>query len=168
MFVAASARFTTLRKVLAHARLNPGQLNVGTISPGSRQHLSAKLFETMAGAELLVVPYKSTPAVLTAVLTALRSGEIDIAFEIAGPKLPQLQAGAVKVLAVSSARRNPAQPGATRRCPNCRRCSRPVWRATTWHAGTRWPHPQAHRRRCWSGWPAPRMRPWRHPNCRRG
>ena len=104
VFVAASSRFTTLREVLAHAKANPGKLNVGTISPGSTQHLSAKLFETVAGAELLVVPYKSTPAVLT----ALRSGEIDIAFEIVGPMLPQLQAGAVKVLAVSSARRNPA------------------------------------------------------------
>ena len=106
VFVAASSRFTTLREVLAHAKANPGKLNVGTISPGSTQHLSAKLFETVAGAELLVVPYKSTPAVLT----ALRSGEIDIAFEIVGPMLPQLQAGAVKLLAVSSARRNPALP----------------------------------------------------------
>ena len=106
VFVAAGSRFTSLREVLAYAKANPGKLNVGTITPGSTQHLSAKLFETVAGAELLVVPYKSTPAVLT----ALRAGEIDIAFEIVGPMLPQLQAAVVKVLAVSSARRNPALP----------------------------------------------------------
>jgi tripartite-type tricarboxylate transporter receptor subunit TctC len=42
------------------------------------------------------------------VLTALRGGEIDVAFEIVGPMLPQVQPGVVKALAVSSDRRNPA------------------------------------------------------------
>ena len=106
VFVPAGSRFTSLREVLAHAKANPGKLNVGTINPGSTQHLSAKLFETVAGVDLLVVPYKGTPAVLT----ALRAGEIDIAFEIVGPMLPQLQAGVVQALAVTSARRNPALP----------------------------------------------------------
>lgn len=106
VFVSAGSRFTTLRDVLAHAAAHPGKLNIGTISPGSTQHLSARLFETVAGVEVLVVPYKGTPAVLT----ALRAGEVDVAFEIVGPMLPQLQAGVVKVLAVSSSRRNPALP----------------------------------------------------------
>ena len=106
VFVAAHSRFATLRDALAFARANPGKLNVGTITPGSTQHLSAKLFETMAGVEMLVVPYKGSPAVLT----ALRSGEIDIAFEIVGPMLPQVAAGVVKALAVSSDKRNPALP----------------------------------------------------------
>ncbi len=106
LFVAASSRFATLAALVAHARANPGRLNVGTVAAGSTQHLAAKLFETVAGLELLVVPYKGTPAVLT----ALRAGEIDLAFEIAGPMLPQVQAGAVRALAVSSALRNPALP----------------------------------------------------------
>ena len=100
------ARFATLVEVLAQARARPGKLNVGTITPGSTQHLAAKLFETVAGVELLVVPYKGSPAVLT----ALRAGEIDLAFEIVGPVLPQVAAGAVRALAVSSGRRNPALP----------------------------------------------------------
>jgi tripartite-type tricarboxylate transporter receptor subunit TctC len=64
------------------------------------------LFETVTGAEMLVVPYKGSPAVLT----ALRAGEIDLAFEIVGPMVPQVAAGVVKVLAVTSDRRNPALP----------------------------------------------------------
>jgi tripartite-type tricarboxylate transporter receptor subunit TctC len=106
VFVAAQGRFTALREVVAFARANPGRLNVGTIAPGSTQHLAAKLFETVAGVDLLVVPYKGSPAVLQ----ALRAGEIDVAFEIVAPMVPQVAAGVVRALAVSSAERNPALP----------------------------------------------------------
>lgn len=106
LFVPAGSRFATLADLVAHAKANPGKLNVGTIAVGSTQHLAAKLFETVAGIDVLTVPYKGSPAVVT----ALRAGEIDLAFEIVGPMVPQVQAGAVKALAVSSGRRNPALP----------------------------------------------------------
>jgi tripartite-type tricarboxylate transporter receptor subunit TctC len=106
LFVPANSRFTSLKDVLAFAKANPGKLNVGTISPGSTQHLSAKLFETVAGVDLLNVPYKASPAVLQ----ALRAGEVDVAFEIVGPMVPHVAAGAVRALAVSSGERNPALP----------------------------------------------------------
>jgi tripartite-type tricarboxylate transporter receptor subunit TctC len=106
IFVASNSRFATLQSVLAFAKANPGKLNVGTIAPGSTQHLAAKLFETVSGVDVLAVPYKGSPAVMT----ALWSGEIDIAFEIIGPMLPQVSAGVMKALAVSSDKRNPALP----------------------------------------------------------
>lgn len=106
LFVPADSRFATLQDLVAHAKGHPGRLNVGTIAVGSTQHLAAKLFETVAGLDLLLVPYKASPAVLT----ALRAGEIDLAFEIVGPMLPHLRSGAVRALAVSSDRRNPALP----------------------------------------------------------
>ena len=105
-FVAANSRFATLRDALAHAKANPGKLNVATITPGSTQHLAAKLFETVAGIDVLTVPYKGSPAVLQ----ALRAGEADLAVEILGPMVPQVQAGVVRALAVSSGQRNPALP----------------------------------------------------------
>jgi tripartite-type tricarboxylate transporter receptor subunit TctC len=106
ILVPANSRFATLADMVAFAKANPGKLNVGTIAIGSTQHLSAKLFETVAGIEALVVPYKASPAVLT----ALRAGEIDVAFEIVGPMMPQVSAGAVKALAVTSSQRNAALP----------------------------------------------------------
>jgi len=106
LFAAAGGRFGSLRDALAFAKAHPGKLNIGTIAPGSTQHLAAKLFETTAGIEALVVPYKGSPAVLT----ALRAGEVDLAFEVLGPMLPQVQAGAVRALAITSSRRNPALP----------------------------------------------------------
>ncbi len=106
LFVAATSRFATLAEVLAFARAQPGRLNVGTIAPGSTQHLAAKLFESVAGIEVLVVPYKGSPAVLS----ALRGGEIDLSVEITGPMVPQVQAGAVRALAVTGGQRHPALP----------------------------------------------------------
>ncbi len=106
LFVAAGSRFDSLQSLVAFAKAQPGRLNVGSIAVGSTQHLSAKLFETVAGIQTLVVPYKGSPAVMTALL----SGEIDVAFEIVGPMLPQVQAGALRALAVSSGQRNPALP----------------------------------------------------------
>jgi tripartite-type tricarboxylate transporter receptor subunit TctC len=106
VFVPANSRFASLQQALGFARANPGKLNVGTIAPGSTQHLAAKLFETVAGLDVLVVPYKGSPAVLS----ALRSGEIDVAFEIVGPMVPQVTAGVVRALAVSSDKRNPTLP----------------------------------------------------------
>ncbi|HXF46156.1 MAG TPA: tripartite tricarboxylate transporter substrate-binding protein, partial [Burkholderiaceae bacterium] len=104
LFVRAESADKTLGDLLARARARPGTLTIGTINPGSTQHLAAELFKTMAGIEAMLVPYKGSPAVLT----ALRAGEIDVAFEILGPWLPQVSAGAVRALAVTSQRRNPA------------------------------------------------------------
>jgi tripartite-type tricarboxylate transporter receptor subunit TctC len=102
----AGGRFATLGAALAWARANPGRLNIGTIAAGSTQHLAAKLFEARAGIDALVVPYKGSPAVLT----ALRAGDVDLVVEIVGPMLPQLKAGTVRALAVTSAQRHPLLP----------------------------------------------------------
>ena len=126
LFVPANSRFATLKDLLAVARANPGKLNVGTIAVGSTQQLAAKLFETVAGVDLLVVPYKGSPAVLT----ALRAGEVDLAFEILGPMIAQVQAGTVKVLAVSSDRRNPALP----EVPTVIQAGVPGYNVASWNA----------------------------------
>jgi tripartite-type tricarboxylate transporter receptor subunit TctC len=110
IFAPAGSRFATLRDAVAWAKANPGKLNVGCIAVGSTQHLAVKLFETVAGVDVLPVPYKASPAVLTALL----SREIDLAFEIVGPMLPHLASsvagGTVRALAVTSGLRNPALP----------------------------------------------------------
>ena len=126
IFAAANSRFATLRDALVFAKANPGKLNVGTIAPGSTQHLSAKLFETVAGVDVLVVPYKGSPAVLT----ALRSGEIDLAFEVVGPMVGQVSAGVVKALAVSSDKRTAALPDV----PTVMQAGVPGYNVASWNA----------------------------------
>ena len=81
---------------LAWGRAHPGQMNLGTINIGSTQHLAAELFRTQANLIAQVIPYNGTPAVIN----ALRGGQIDAAVEILGPMKPQIQAKAVRALAV--------------------------------------------------------------------
>jgi tripartite-type tricarboxylate transporter receptor subunit TctC len=106
VFVAEGSRFKTLAEVIAFAKQQPGKLTIGSINVGSTQHLSAELFKMRTGIDAVSVPYKGTPAVLT----ALRAGEIDIAFEILGPMLPQVSAKVIRALAVSSGSRYAALP----------------------------------------------------------
>jgi tripartite-type tricarboxylate transporter receptor subunit TctC len=106
LFVNADSRFKSVAELLTDAKARPGKLSIGSIAVGSTQHLSAELFKTRTGIDALIVPYKGTPAVLT----ALRAGEIDAAFEILGPMLPQVQAEAIRALAVTSDKRFSALP----------------------------------------------------------
>jgi len=96
-----ASRYASLADVLDDARKRPGKLTIGTIAPGSTQNLAAELFKSSAAIDALIVPYKGSPAVLN----ALRAGEIDVAFEILGPVLGQIKAGAVCALAVTSRER---------------------------------------------------------------
>jgi tripartite-type tricarboxylate transporter receptor subunit TctC len=80
--------------------------NANAVSAGSTQHLSAEYFKSLSGIDAVIVPYKST----LAVITALRSGEIDVGFEILGPMLGQLLGKVVRALAVTSDRRFAALP----------------------------------------------------------
>ena len=106
LFVQAGSRFKTLAQLLDFAGAQPGKLTLGTVAVGSTQHLAAEWLKQLAGIDALVVPYKGTPAVLG----ALRGGEIDAAFEILGPWLPQLSAGVLRALAVSGSQRSADLP----------------------------------------------------------
>ena len=108
LFVDAGSRYKTVAELLADAKARPGKLSIGTISAGSTQHLAAELFKSRTGIDAVVVPYKGTPAVLT----ALRAREIDLAFEIVAPLLAQVSAKALRALAVTS---DAHHPGPARR-----------------------------------------------------
>jgi tripartite-type tricarboxylate transporter receptor subunit TctC len=69
--------YHSIKDVIAKAKAQPGTLNFGTINAGSAQNLSAELFRTMAGLDVTIVPYKTTPDLANAVLR----GDVDIAFE---------------------------------------------------------------------------------------
>ncbi|MBT9599020.1 MAG: tripartite tricarboxylate transporter substrate binding protein [Vitreoscilla sp.] len=104
--VPEDSRFKTLAEMLAYARAQPGKLTIGTITVGSTQYLSAELFKSRAGIEATVVPYKGSPAVIN----ALRSGDVDVVFEILGPLLPQLTGKTIRALAVTGTARFPLLP----------------------------------------------------------
>jgi tripartite-type tricarboxylate transporter receptor subunit TctC len=100
------SRFKSLRELVAYGKVNRGQLTLATIAVGSTQNLAAELFKSRTGVDAIVVPYKGS----SAVLTALRAGEVDAGFEILGTTLPQITGGALRALAVTGQRRNASLP----------------------------------------------------------
>ena len=96
VLVPEASPYKSLSELLAWGRVNPGKLNLGTIHIGSTQHLAAELFRSQANLSAQVIPYNGTPAVIN----ALRGGQIDAAVEILGPMKPQIQAKALRALAV--------------------------------------------------------------------
>jgi len=102
----AESKFKNLADLLAYAKANPGKLNIGSINIGSTQNLAAELFKTHAGADMQIVPFNGTPAVIN----ALRGGQIDAALEILAPVMAQIQAKALRALAVTSEKRSVLLP----------------------------------------------------------
>jgi tripartite-type tricarboxylate transporter receptor subunit TctC len=92
--------------LLARMRASPGKFNIGTINPGSGQHLSAELFKSMSGVDAQIITYKSTPEVLTAVI----SGQVHVGLDIVAPVMAQVKGGALRMIAISSKQRSPILP----------------------------------------------------------
>jgi tripartite-type tricarboxylate transporter receptor subunit TctC len=120
------SRFKTLVELVVYAKANPGKLNIGTINVGSTQNLAGELFKSSAGIDGLIVPFGSTPLLIT----ALRSGEIDVAIEIFGPVMSQVSSKAVRVLAVMGARRFETIPDV----PTVQESGIPNFNVASWNA----------------------------------
>ncbi len=96
----------TVTDLVRYGKANPGKLSFGSIGTGSSLHLTAELFRNATGVEATHVPYKgSVPAV-----TDLISGQIQFMFDAGTSSLPHVQAGKLRVLAVSSAARAEGTP----------------------------------------------------------
>lgn len=126
LVVDARSRFATLGELIAHAKAQPGRLTIASIAVGSTQHLAAELLKTSLGIDALVVPYKGTPAVLT----ALRAGDVDVAVEILGPVLPQVTGRALRVLATTGEQRSESLPEA----PTVQEASGARYAVASWNA----------------------------------
>lgn len=88
------------------AKSKPGQINYGSVGPGSPQHMGMELLKSMAGVNLVHIPYKGTaPA-----MTELMAGQISAMFNSMPSVLPQIAAGRLRGIAVGSAKRSPAAP----------------------------------------------------------
>ena len=104
--VAAALPANNLREFIALAKAQPGQLAFGSSGAGGGAHLAYELFKSMAGIDLVHVPYKgAAPA-----LTDLLGGHIQLTFSQPPVVLPHLRSGKVKALAITSAARLAALP----------------------------------------------------------
>ena len=98
--------FNDVKGLIAYATANPGALNYATAGNGSSNHLSFELFKLMTGTRITHVPYKgSAPAV-----TDMLAGQVQVMFDNTPNVLPQVRAGKLKALAVSSKTRSGQAP----------------------------------------------------------
>ncbi|MEJ0072358.1 MAG: tripartite tricarboxylate transporter substrate binding protein [Pseudomonadota bacterium] len=100
---------TTIAELIGYARANPGKLTYGSAGNGSSQHLSAELFKSLAGIDLLHIPYRgSTPA-----MTDVIGGRVSCMFTNLSDVLPQVQAGQLRAVAYGSIPGSPLAPAPT-------------------------------------------------------
>jgi tripartite-type tricarboxylate transporter receptor subunit TctC len=96
----------TLPELIAYAKANPGKVTYSTAGNGSMGHLTAELIQRETGMKLTHVPYKgSAPA-----LNDLVAGVVNLSFDLAPTYVPQVKAGKVNALAVTTSARTPVLP----------------------------------------------------------
>ena len=95
-----------VREFVAYAKANPGKLSYGSPGNGSTAHLSMELFKSMTGSTIVHIPYKGSAGVLTDVM----GGQIAMTIDNMPPYIPQVKAGKIRALAVSTGKRSSAMP----------------------------------------------------------
>ena len=125
LITAPNSPFNTIQELLKYAKSNPGKLNIGTISVGSTQNLSAELFKSMSGIDLTVIPFKSSAEVLSNVL----SGEIQLGFENFTPIMGNITSNSIKVIAIGSSKRFQGLP----QIPTISESGLANYEATSWN-----------------------------------
>ena len=123
--VKADSALKTLQDVVAAARKNPKQLNFGAINPGSTQNLSAHLLKQVSGADVTIIPYKTTPDLVTAVLR----GDVDLGFDFYAGLQAVISDNQVRIVATSGEARNPL----LRDVPTAKESGFPDYVVTSWN-----------------------------------
>ncbi len=104
--VNAAMHVSSVKELIAYAKARPGALRFGSPGSGSPSHIGIELFNSVAGLDMLHVPYKGNgPAMID-----LMSGQIHMVFGTVVSVAPQARSGKLKALAVTSLRRSPALP----------------------------------------------------------
>jgi tripartite-type tricarboxylate transporter receptor subunit TctC len=126
LVVNASLPVTSLQDLIALAREKPGQLTYSSAGTGTSGHLAAELLKSMARIDASHVPYKSGPEAVSAVL----SGNVTFVFFTVPSVLPQVEAGKLRALAITSAARSQLVPNV----PTVAEVGFPDFEVLAWYA----------------------------------
>src|SRR6266487_129353 len=125
LLVNSDSPYRSLGEFIAAARASPGRFNVGTTSIGGTQFIAAELFKSMAGLEFQTVPFKGTPAIITAV----KGKDLDAMVEILAPVIPHIKSGTLRALGVTFAHRFAGLP----EVPTLAEAGVPGYEASAWN-----------------------------------
>jgi tripartite-type tricarboxylate transporter receptor subunit TctC len=124
--VATSLPVKNLQELVAHAKAHPGKLNFGSAGMGNAAHLAAEMFKKAAGIDIVHVPYKGNALAMT----DLVAGRIQILFDPPQTTLPQVTAGKIRSLGVTSKMRFPGLPDV----PTIAESGYPSYEFSIWYA----------------------------------
>ncbi len=123
--VTPSLPVKTLKELIALAKSRPGQVTYASSGEGSPEHIAGELFKSMAGVDLIHVPYKGGGPSAVAII----GGETVVGFNTAPVAIPHVKSGRLRVLAVTEDRRNPTLPDV----PTVAEAALPGYAMTTWY-----------------------------------
>src|SRR6267142_4802103 len=125
LVVNSDSPYRSVKDFIAAAKASPGKLNVGTTSIGGTQFIAAELFKSMAGLEFQTVPFKATPAIITAV----KGKDLDGMVEILAPVIPHIKSGSLRALGVTFDHRFAGLP----EVPTLAEAGVPGYEASAWN-----------------------------------
>jgi tripartite-type tricarboxylate transporter receptor subunit TctC len=96
----------SVKELIALARKEPGRIRYGTAGPGTTQHLSGELLNTLENIKLVAIPYKSSAQMTTDGI----GGQFELLIHNAQPLMPHVKAGTLRPIAITSAKRSPILP----------------------------------------------------------
>jgi tripartite-type tricarboxylate transporter receptor subunit TctC len=120
------ANLNSIKDLIAYAKTNPGKLNYGSAGNGTTHHLAGELFKTMASVNLTHIPYGGAGPMMKDLI----GGQVDMAFDGMSTSAPQIKAGRLKALAVTTTKRSFVDPGV----PTMQEAGLPGYVVTTWYA----------------------------------
>src|SRR5207253_6678204 len=104
--VTAALPVNSVKELVAYAKANPGKLNFASVGNGSSSHLTMELLKATAGIDIVHVPFNGSPPAVTATV----QGETQMLFAVMQPLQAQIQAGKLRAIAVTTAKRFPLLP----------------------------------------------------------
>jgi tripartite-type tricarboxylate transporter receptor subunit TctC len=117
---------TTLKELIGHAKNPASRMSYASGGVGTSGHLTLEMFKSATGVDILHVPFRGVGAALTAVI----SGEVQLAMLPVPVALPQVRAGKVRAYAITSERRSASAP----EIPTAVQAGLPAFESTTWFA----------------------------------
>jgi tripartite-type tricarboxylate transporter receptor subunit TctC len=123
--VNAGTPFKTLQELSAFIKANPNKLTYGSSGAGNAGHLATELYLTMVGGKMVHVPYKGGAPVMVDLI----AGQVQVVFASAATAVPQVKAGKIRALAVTTARRSNALPD----LPTVAETGLPGFEADNWY-----------------------------------
>jgi tripartite-type tricarboxylate transporter receptor subunit TctC len=106
MDISTSIPATTVAEFIAYAKANPGKLNMASSGVGTSIHLAGEMFKTMAGVDMVHIPYKGTPPAMTDLI----AGHVQVIFDNLPSSIPLIRAKKVRGLAVTTLQPSPIMP----------------------------------------------------------